>query len=752
MNDHRLRPRLLAGLAAVLLAVLPAVPGGSSANAATAQNANGYWFVAADGGIFSYGDADFHGSTGDMALNKPIVGMAPTPTGRGYWFVAADGGIFSYGDAGFHGSTGALRLNMPIVGMAPTPTGNGYWFVASDGGIFAFGDARFFGSTGATRLNKPIVGMAATPTGNGYWFVASDGGIFAFGDAKYFGSIVTASLRSTMVGMAATPTGRGYWVVGSDGTVNSFGDASFHGSMGGKPLSLPVVGLTPTPTGSGYWLVASDGGIFSYGDAGFYGSTGDIALNKPIVGMAAAPRKSGASGPGPGGTSPSTTQPGSTPTTPTTTTTPTTPTTTPPGGVDWGASGTTTRVDRAGTGGGTAYRPWMSADGRYVAFDSDATKVIPGVTDPDKFRDVFLYDRVTKSYSRVTVGHDGSPATGPDSAGQPHGRPTLSGDARYVAFWTNATNLVPNDTNNHPDAFVRDMQTGTTTRISVGANGAQANDESARPVVSRDGRFVAFESDATNLVAGGLLGGGDTNNAEDVFVYEMASGQVARVSVSSSGGQGNGISGKPSISADGRFVAFSSEASNLVSGDTNGHADIFVHDRQAGETKRVSVAPDGAQATNASASPALSADGRFVSFDSRATNLGVNDNNAAVDVYVKDLQSGAVTRASVASNGSQGNNSSKDSSISGDGRFVAFWSDATDLVDGDTNAIKDVFVHDRQTGTTRRVSVSTAGVQGDNESFSPAMSVDGRFVAFDSKASNLDGGSTTGQDVFVHAL
>ena len=144
----------------------------------------GYWEVASDGGIFSYGGAQFYGSTGSLHLNAPIVGMAATPDDAGYWLLASDGGIFAFGDAVFYGSTGGTHLNAPIVGMTPTPDGGGYWLVASDGGIFSYGDAGFYGSTGGLRLDKPIVGMAPTVDGNGYWLVASDGGIFAFGDAE----------------------------------------------------------------------------------------------------------------------------------------------------------------------------------------------------------------------------------------------------------------------------------------------------------------------------------------------------------------------------------------------------------------------------------------------------------------------------------------------------------------------------------------------------------------------------------------
>ncbi len=251
-----------------------------------------YWLVASDGGIFSFGGPPgvragrFFGSTGNIKLNSPIVGMAATPSRNGYWFVATDGGVFTFGDAKFLGSTGAMKLNKPIVGMAATPSGNGYWLVASDGGIFTFGDAKFLGSTGAIKLNKPIVGMASTPSGNGYWLVATDGGIFTFGDAKFMGSTGAIKLNQPIVGMAPRPQGDGYWLVASDGGIFTFGNATFYGSTGAIKLNQPIVGMSPTSTGTGYWFVASDGGVFTFGDAGFFGSTGAMKLNKPIVGMA----------------------------------------------------------------------------------------------------------------------------------------------------------------------------------------------------------------------------------------------------------------------------------------------------------------------------------------------------------------------------------------------------------------------------------------------------------------------------------
>jgi hypothetical protein len=206
----------------------------------------GYYTYGDDGSLTGFGNDSYLNYLGDLStvdLNQPIVGMATTPDGGGYWMVASDGGIFSFGDAGFYGSTGAIRLNKPIVGMATTPDGGGYWMVASDGGIFSFGDAGFYGSTGAIHLNQPIVGMASTPDGKGYWMVASDGGIFSFGDAGFYGSTGAIHLNEPIVGMTSTPDGGGYWLTASDGGIFSFGDAQFAGSLGGLGITN-VVGST----------------------------------------------------------------------------------------------------------------------------------------------------------------------------------------------------------------------------------------------------------------------------------------------------------------------------------------------------------------------------------------------------------------------------------------------------------------------------------------------------------------------------
>ncbi len=322
---------------------------------------------------------------------------------------------------------------------------------------------------------------------------------------------------------------------------------------------------------------------------------------------------------------------------------------------------------------------------------------------------------------------------------------SLSRKGRFVAFQSQASNLVAGDTNATWDAFVHDRKRGGTTRVSVDSSGAQGNDASFEPSMSGDGRFVAFYSDASNLVPG------DTNRESDVFLHDLQTGAVTRVSVDSSGTQGNGSSGGSSLSADGRFVAFSSDAKNLVQGDTNQWIDVFVHDLESGATTRVSVDSSGVQGNADSTRASISANGGFVSFASDASNLVPGDTNGSSDVFVHDQKTGTTTRVSVRSSGRQGNAGSDHSSISADGRFVALDSNATNLVSGDTNGTLDVFVHDLQTGTTTRMSVASSNVQGDGASYKPSISENGRFVAFESYATNLAPGDTNGfLDVFVH--
>ncbi|HET9894011.1 MAG TPA: LppP/LprE family lipoprotein [Streptosporangiaceae bacterium] len=253
-------------------------PGAVPSNApgvgmAVTPDGKGYWLVASDGGVFSFGDAKFHGSEGGQRLNAPVVGMAARPDGKGYWLVAADGGVFAF-DAPFAGSMGGKPLNAPMVGMAATPDGQGYWLVGADGGVFSFGDAKFHGSEAGHHLNAPVVGMAARPDGKGYWLVAADGGVFSF-NAPFYGSMGGQHLNAPVVGMAVTPDGKGYWLVAADGGVFSFGDAAFYGSMASYHLNGPMAAMATLPGGGGYWTFASDGGLFSFGATGFYGNIVD---------------------------------------------------------------------------------------------------------------------------------------------------------------------------------------------------------------------------------------------------------------------------------------------------------------------------------------------------------------------------------------------------------------------------------------------------------------------------------------------
>jgi Tol biopolymer transport system component len=291
---------------------------------------------------------------------------------------------------------------------------------------------------------------------------------------------------------------------------------------------------------------------------------------------------------------------------------------------------------------------------------------------------------------------------------------------------------------------VHDRRTGKTTRVSVASDGTGANFNSYSPALSADGRFVAFDSWASNLVDD------DTEGWSDIFVHDRRTGKTTRVSVANNGTKGDSSSFDPAISADGRFVAFSSFASNLVTDDTNAAPDVFVHDRKIGQTTRVSVATGGGQANNYSVVPQLSGDGRYVAFGSDASNLVADDTNGAGDIFVHDRQTGRTTRVSVATGGAQANALSFSPAISANGRYVAFSSFASDLVTDDTNGAPDVFVHSLQTGQTTRVSVANSGTQGDSSSFYPAISADGRFVAFSSFASNLVPDDTNNElDIFV---
>ncbi|HEY5385389.1 MAG TPA: SpoIID/LytB domain-containing protein [Acidimicrobiales bacterium] len=277
-------------------ATLGNLPGGTTlAGDQPSGGVGGYWVNATDGGIFSFGNAQFYGSTGGIRLNQPVVAIASTHDAAGYWEVATDGGVFSFGDAPFLGSTGSIRLNKPMVGMATTPDGGGYWLVASDGGIFAYGDAQFYGSTGSLRLNKPVIGMVPTHDGGGYWLIASDGGLFAFGDAQFHGSLGSTPPPTPIVGVAPSPDGGGYWMLEANGTAHGFGDAPSVGLSGNSPalstMKSPMTGLIPDFSGHGFDAVNGSGQVFAFGDAPYFGdvTTAVPGYSGHAVGIAVTP-------------------------------------------------------------------------------------------------------------------------------------------------------------------------------------------------------------------------------------------------------------------------------------------------------------------------------------------------------------------------------------------------------------------------------------------------------------------------------
>jgi hypothetical protein len=354
--------------------------------------------------------------------------------------------------------------------------------------------------------------------------------------------------------------------------------------------------------------------------------------------------------------------------------------------------------------------------------------------------DVFVRDRKRRRTRRVSVSSAGRQANEESTA------PAISAHGRFVAFWSDASNLVRGDTNGDPDIFVRDRAQGTTKRVNVSSWGAQANDYTCTCLaISASGRFVGFSSKASNLVEE------DTDNSWDAFVHDRRMGTTELVSVSSTGAQVSRSSGVDSISAKGRFVAIGSSASGLVPGDTNNTQDVFVHDRATGETSRVSVssAGDQGEAYRPSSNGSISADGRFVAFGSLAPNLVPEDTNESWDVFVHDRETGETSRVSVGSLGEEAPRRSTGAAISANGRFVAFYA-GDRMVRRDTNHHKDVFVHDRRTGTTRLLSVSPRGSLADGHSHATAISARGRFVAFVSHATNLvHRDRNRGEDVFV---
>lgn len=322
---------------------------------------------------------------------------------------------------------------------------------------------------------------------------------------------------------------------------------------------------------------------------------------------------------------------------------------------------------------------------------------------------------------------------------------SVSWNGRYVAFSSLATNVVPGDTNGKRDVFIRDRQLGVTTLVSIDSSGNQGNDHSRQPVVSGDGRYVVFTSAASNLVPD------DTNSLEDVFVKDTQTGTIERASLNSAGDGAASASGSSAISYNGRYVAFTSLASNLVPGDTNATWDVFVRDRQVGVVKRVSVGPGGIQTNNASENPAVSFDARYVAFETNATNLDPADSTEARDVYLRDLVSETTTRVSVPLDPSQATDDhSSGPTVSSDGSRVSFTSWASNLVPGDSPGTPDVLVRNVDPASTFRANLASTGDLVEGSSRSGAMTYDGKRVAFYSSHPQVVPGDTNSfHDVFI---
>jgi Tol biopolymer transport system component len=375
-----------------------------------------------------------------------------------------------------------------------------------------------------------------------------------------------------------------------------------------------------------------------------------------------------------------------------------------------------------------------------VAFLSAADDLVPG--DTNARPDVFVRDRKRGTTTRVSLAADGSQLAEGGSS------PSISANGRYVAFGTIDRSVVPGKTSDLPDVVVRDLKTGTNDRVSVSSAGEESDGTAYQPVLSANGRFVAFGSDATNLVAG------DTNGLYDIFVHDRKTGETLRVSVDSDGNQQTGSGETHAISANGRFVAFSSGAENLVPGDTNGQDDVFVHDLKTRSTTRVSLGATGVEPDASCYGPSISSNGRWVTFSSSARDLVPVSLTAFQQIYLHDAKSGATTRISGFTPDSEGNGASQDAHMTPNGRFVVFSSVADNFIPGDTNAEYDVFRFDVRRGVLARTSVTSDGAQTEgDDSYDPAISDSGRFVAFSSGATNLaPGDANDSSDVFVRTL
>ena len=402
----------------------------------------------------------------------------------------------------------------------------------------------------------------------------------------------------------------------------------------------------------------------------------------------------------------------------------------------------------------------ISADGRYILFTSSASNLLKAGLPPESYphSKLYLYDQKTGKTALVSVAWDGSPANYDTGSG------TISSEGRYIAFASNASNIVAGYPGGQLQVYLRDRRISKNYLVSGPLDGSLPSEDANYPSISASGRYIAFESFSTNLVKE------DTDDDPDIYVRDMVKNKLYLVSVSSKGVKGNIDSYSPSISSDGRIVAFASVATNLVPNDTNNASDVFVHDMKTGKTERISVSSNGKQANDRSEQPVISGNGRYIGFISWASNLVPGDTNGVPDVFVRDLLTGKTERVSVSSSGKQQTlGTLYDSGYSGislsiDGRYISFVSQATNFANGISintchypiglgvnEPCTNIYLRDRQTGRTSIVSISGSNKSGNAASSSPSISRDGQWIVFSSEASNLVGGDTNGQpDIFLY--
>lgn len=400
-------------------------------------------------------------------------------------------------------------------------------------------------------------------------------------------------------------------------------------------------------------------------------------------------------------------------------------------------------MDVTGTkaGRGTSRGPIVSADGRFVAFTSDANDLVS--TPVSRNGDVFVRDVATGQTTLVSINRTGDRGGNAEST-----LAAMSSDGQVIVFLSQATDLVGlTDNNSGNDVFVRDMRSGTTQLVSMNrTNDGTANQDSFDATISANGRYVAFATLANNVISS------DPNTSSDIFIRDLGAGRTALASATPGNQPSNRGAFRPSLSADGKLVAFDSISSDLTTNDANGNdSDIFARNLTTNSTTLISINMDGTSTKGDSFGPAVvSGNGAFVAFTSPASNLVANDTNGTTDAFVRDLAARQTILLNSSPSGTGGNGSSTAPSISTTGRYAAFLTTSSNLGFTDTNGKADVYLKDVTTGAVRLISANPAGVAANGTAARPKISADGRVVAFESTASDMVPGDTNARtDVFV---